>query len=231
MVDDVGPTAHLVSDDAGPIVLAFRGVLDIAGVQAVRPEVDAVLARHVGPLTLDLGRVTFMDSSGIALLIEMANRVEDLCIVHLPDNLRRVLEITGLLGHLGVDDGRRRFDASLGAVAEARAWTADLVRDQPGRIRDAVALVVSELCTNALVHASSGFDLHVERSGGTLLVEVGDDGIGMPALQEATPVEPHGRGLRIVDELTTDWGVTTVGGSGKTVWARIDLDPVGADPA
>ena len=119
---------------------------------------------------------------------------------------------------------RRRFDATLAAIADARRWTAGLVDDQPEHIRDTVALVVSELCTNALVYASSGFDLQAERSEEALLVEVGDDGAGAPQLRDASPVEPHGRGLRIVDELASDWGVIAAGGAGKVVWARIDLD-------
>ncbi len=119
---------------------------------------------------------------------------------------------------------RRRFDGSLAAIGEARAWTGTLVDDQPEHVRDAVALVVSELCTNALLHSPSGFDLLAERSGDSLLMEVGDDGAGLPVLRDAAPEEPHGRGLRIVDKLAADWGVVPVAGSGKVVWARIDLE-------
>ena len=104
MADATGATAHLITDGADTTVLALAGVLDIAGVHAVRPNVDEALARDSGRLTLDLGHISFMDSSGIALLIEIANRVADLRLTNLPGNIRRILEITGLLVHFRVDD-------------------------------------------------------------------------------------------------------------------------------
>ena len=103
MADGPGATARLVTDRSDSTVLALAGVLDIAGVHSVRPDVAAALDRDSGRLTLDLAEVSFMDSSGLALLIEIANRAEDLRLTGLPDNLRRVLEITGLLGHFRVD--------------------------------------------------------------------------------------------------------------------------------
>jgi len=226
MADRPGATARLVTDRSDATVLALDGVLDIAGVDAVRPDVASALDRDSGRLTLDLAGVSFMDSSGLALLIEIANRAEDLQLTGLPAHLRRLLEITGLLGHFQVDGvtSRRRFDDSLVAIGEARAWTATFVEDQADRVRDVVALVVSELCTNALLHSPSGFELRVERSGDSLLVEVGDDGAALPVLRDAAPEDPHGRGLRIVDELATDWGVVPADGSGKAVWARIALE-------
>ena len=117
----------------------------------------------------------------------------------------------------------RQFGTSLSTVAEARHWTSGHVGEQPDRIRDRVVLVVSELCTNALVHTNAGFELAIVRSDTSLRVEVTDVGVGTPTMGRDAPAEPHGRGLRIVDQLASDWGVQANDGGGKTVWARIDL--------
>lgn len=117
----------------------------------------------------------------------------------------------------------RRFGTSVSAVADARRWSARLVADQPDRIRAGVALVVSELCTNSLVHADDGFDLGIERTVTSLLIEVADTGSGQPTERAPAHVQPHGRGLQIVSQLTSEWGVLSVDAPGKIVWARMSL--------
>ena len=117
----------------------------------------------------------------------------------------------------------RRFGDSLHAVADARRWTARLVGDQPDGVRAGVALVVSELCTNSLVHAAGGFDLGIERTAASLLIEVADAGSGTPVVREPAHVRAHGRGLHIVSQLASDWGMFPVDGPGKIVWARMSL--------
>ena len=51
-------------------------------------------------LVLDLGGVTFMDSSGIALLLRARRRMEalggNLMVCHVPDQARRVLDAAGI---------------------------------------------------------------------------------------------------------------------------------------
>ena len=61
------------------------------------------VAQSSGQLTLDLGELTFMDSSGITLLIEISNSTGTLHLVHVPHPHPHVLELTGLLEHFGPD--------------------------------------------------------------------------------------------------------------------------------
>ncbi|MGW2827941.1 SpoIIE family protein phosphatase [Streptomyces sp. NPDC001286] len=98
-----------------------------------------------------------------------------------------------------------------------------------GRLAEDALLVVSELVTNAVVHA--GTDVHVtcrlEETAGTLLVEVRDHHPSRPP--RGTDAEPsrgtheYGRGLRLVAELAESWGVTYSRGA-KTVWARLSAE-------
>ncbi|WP_329025907.1 MULTISPECIES: ATP-binding protein [unclassified Streptomyces] len=86
-----------------------------------------------------------------------------------------------------------------------------------------VLLVVSELVTNACLHADGPDELRIAHSSKVLRVEVTDGGAGQPA-----PRTPHragrpgGHGMFIVQRLCLDWGVVRVPGEpGKTVWAEL----------
>jgi anti-sigma regulatory factor (Ser/Thr protein kinase) len=119
---------------------------------------------------------------------------------------------------------RRQFRGSPDSIREARRFVSEGTADLSDDLRDAVALMVSELATNALVHACVGFDVTVDRSGALLRVTVSDQGDGIPAVRAPESSEPHGRGLRIVEALSRRWGVTDTSGGGKDVWFEIGLE-------
>ncbi|MEE1843040.1 ATP-binding protein [Streptomyces sp. NPDC007076] len=86
-----------------------------------------------------------------------------------------------------------------------------------------VLLVVSELVTNACLHAEGPEEIRIACTAKVLRVEVVDSGAGQPA-----PRTPHragrpgGHGMFIVQRLCLDWGVLRVPGRpGKTVWAEL----------
>ena len=83
-----------------------------------------------------------------------------------------------------------------------------------------LGLVVSELATNACVHARSPFTVTVERHDAGLLVEVADDDPAPVTVQPLTR-GPSGRGMHIVAAVAKDWGMTP-GEAGKSVWAVLD---------
>ena len=78
--------------------------------------------------------------------------------------------------------------------------------------------MVSELATNCIRHANVGFELTVMRSGGQIRVEVTDAARGEPTMRSPGPEDPSGRGLLIVNMLSTSWGVEHAPVRGKTVW-------------
>jgi CheY-like chemotaxis protein len=87
---------------------------------------------------------------------------------------------------------------------------------------DAVVLVVSELAGNAVEHARSGFGLRLElRNARVLRVEVVDHGPGSPELQRQDTASERGRGLLVVSQLSSSWGIEAIEGNGKTVWAEL----------
>ena len=108
-------------------------------------------------------------------------------------------------------------------------------------LEDTIELLVSELVTNAVVAsdraskgAAGGQD---ERQGAagipsvrfwlasdrrTVLIQVWDTDQRMPVRQTPGPMAEGGRGLMLVEQLSTDWGSYVLAGlSGKVVWATV----------
>ena len=87
---------------------------------------------------------------------------------------------------------------------------------------DAV-LVVSELVTNAFLHApeTASFELEIARRLNGVRVSVADGSSLRPMIRELSSDLPSGRGLHIVKILATQWGSEAHHG-GKRVW--VDLD-------
>lgn len=83
-------------DGAG--VLAVRGEIDAASAPVLREAVERVQALEV-PVVIDLAGVTFMDSSGLSVLVEATLRAGDaasVCVRNASEQVLRVLEVTGL---------------------------------------------------------------------------------------------------------------------------------------
>jgi anti-sigma regulatory factor (Ser/Thr protein kinase) len=127
---------------------------------------------------------------------------------------------------------RRSFGLDRASVGASRKFVAETLSDVPEDIRESAVLMMSELATNAVVHALTGFEVCIERSSTQVRVEVADVGEGEPRLRSPSSSEPHGRGLRIVEELSDEWGMVETGDhSGKTVWYVVRLDPASASGA
>jgi hypothetical protein len=90
------------------------------------------------------------------------------------------------------------------------------------------AIVVSELVTNAIRAGAATIRLEVGRSGDAFRIAVADDAAGVPILAEADPTAEGGRGLHIVNALSTQWGVEP-GEWGKRVWADVALSAPATD--
>ncbi|KDN83260.1 ATP-binding SpoIIE family protein phosphatase [Kitasatospora cheerisanensis] len=83
-------------------------------------------------------------------------------------------------------------------------------------LRENCELMVSELVTNAIRHATRPVTLRLVRTS-LLRCEVGDDSPALPRTRRAGPDEERGRGLQIVARCADRWGATRLGG-GKVVW-------------
>ncbi len=92
---------------------------------------------------------------------------------------------------------------------------------------DNALLLTTELITNAVVHAGTTITVTVGGDANELVVRVQDHTPGRLAGAARAPDELHegGRGLYLVDTLSTTWG-TEHSESGKAVWFRFHRAPV-----
>jgi two-component sensor histidine kinase len=87
---------------------------------------------------------------------------------------------------------------------------------------DTIALLVTELVTNAVLHAQTPLHLTIETTTEHVRLCVADSSLEIP---EANPYEPDavsGRGLSLVERLASAWGVDQTP-SGKIVWCEIPI--------
>ncbi len=105
-------------------------------------------------------------------------------------------------------------------VAAALAGT-----EMRGRLDEAL-LLVTEVVTNAIVHAGTDIDLHMEISPDSIRVEVVDRTPGLLLVAPAQPDETRegGRGLLLLDALANEWGTRHFHG-GKAVWFLLTSTP------
>lgn len=118
----------------------------------------------------------------------------------------------------------RTFHGLPESVPAARRFTRDALRDQSSEVVDAAELMVSELATNCVQHARTDFEVTIHTRD-QVRVEVRDaDQRGRPEVQSPPPEAPSGRGLRIVQEISDEWGIVKAS-DGKTVWFVLNPQP------
>lgn len=115
-------------------------------------------------------------------------------------------------------EARRAVRAALDASPLHEAGLDDL--EALGDLQHTAELCVSELVTNAVVHAGTDIDVSVHLYGGGVRVEVEDRSAHLPVPRHYTSLASTGRGLLMVDQLVTRWGVWTRPGA-KTVWFEL----------
>jgi anti-sigma regulatory factor (Ser/Thr protein kinase) len=119
---------------------------------------------------------------------------------------------------------------ALRAPRAARAFVAETLTawDVQGDAVEATKLVVSELVTNAVLHSpeSATISLDLRLNDGAVRVLVTDGGLAEPkrrAPPDSSTAE-SGRGVRLVEAFTEQWGTETHGVDGKTVWCELGAD-------
>lgn len=120
------------------------------------------------------------------------------------------------------------------AAHAARVWARRTVpilvpTAATSRLLDVVALLITELIANAILHGGGLRELHITVDGDWLRVAVSDS---VPVLAArpvvSDPTSAGGRGLQLVQALSMCWGVCPGRtGAGKSVWADLALPLVG----
>jgi anti-anti-sigma factor len=104
---DDGPVAEAAvdvrTDPSGVPIISVSGDLDISNADRLGAKVAEVAARRPPRLVFDLGRLRFMDSAGIAVLLVAAEKVEAVHVRNPTRAVRRVLELTGLTQVLTIE--------------------------------------------------------------------------------------------------------------------------------
>ena len=127
----------------------------------------------------------------------------------------------------------RQFPSNNRSPAAARRFCTDelsaVLVDTPerGALLEDVSLIVSELVTNSVNAESTFTSVALSCHRGVARLTVGDDAPGLPAVKHPTTDQGNGRGLAIIEALSTSWGVDDMPDArpGKQVWAELELPP------
>ena len=124
--------------------------------------------------------------------------------------------------------------ARLAAAQARQATRAAVAAWRLGYLAGPAVLLVSELVTNAVMHARpdaagtvAGIVLRLEYGAGCLRIEVHDTSPHGPRPRTPDWLDESGFGLMLVDAVATTWGVQQTA-QGKAVWAELDARPGGA---
>jgi CheY-like chemotaxis protein len=239
LVDDVAAFRKLVGT-----ALRLRGGFEVVAEAADgRAAVECAAAHHPDVVVLDLG---LPDLAGSEVIQAVHDRSPASKIVVFTG---RDVDLDGLRSVQGVvrkdDDVNLLVDVIAGLAVDAERPTATIVlpRDPASAatarafvqeqcsswgvssVVDDALLVVSELVTNAVVHADSEAELSMALSAEILRIEVADSGVDTPDPHLAGDDDEHGRGLLLIAVLSAAWGTESRAEGGKVVWADL---PVGA---
>lgn len=137
---------------------------------------------------------------------ELPSAIADL--THLVDRLEAVLA-----------KAFGRLPADVRSAGAARRMVRDALEGWCDEdLTDDIALCVSELVTNAVVHAESGPRVLVHVRPAVVHIEISDESDSLPVLRGAGPEDTSGRGVSILGTLSDRWGSYRRSGGGKTVW-------------
>jgi sigma-B regulation protein RsbU (phosphoserine phosphatase) len=112
------------------------------------------------------------------------------------------------------------------ASAARRAVEEALSNGEQSSLLDEALLLVTELVTNAVIHAGTDIELTIETSVHGVRVEVVDRSPGSLPIVKGAPGETRegGRGIFLLDALAAEWG-TRHFGHGKSVWFELGSRP------
>jgi hypothetical protein len=124
-----------------------------------------------------------------------------------------------------INEATARFAPTADAPLAARRFVASVLARRPyeGRVQTGdIRLVVSELATNAVIHAGTAFSVSIGCTGSAVRIAVRDSSRAQPILRDDDVDSLSGRGLHLVMALAHAWGVDGAP-DGKTIWAELPL--------
>jgi hypothetical protein len=123
-----------------------------------------------------------------------------------------------------VPEASLTFPAELDSVSAVRRFLrAALLSWDNDNYDFAAPLVLTELVTNATLHARTPYTVRLRLEPTHLVVEVVDSSPRLPQARDYAVDAATGRGIKIVDSFSATWGARTIP-EGKVVWAHIRPD-------
>jgi anti-sigma regulatory factor (Ser/Thr protein kinase) len=226
-------------------VVHMAGRLDADGIPELQACVQACLAAEPDAIVLEVADLTVDAAECVTVFAVLRCQAmtwpgSTLVLACATPDLLAAVHRKGadIASYPSVDDVRDRVDTDepryrLCETLPASPAAAPVARRLLGRachswsvqeLLEPAELVTTELVANAVRHAGNRVVLTVSLRQGNLQISVGDDSRALPHQRAATSSDEHGRGLLMVDALSTDWGTTCVG-DGKVVWAKVATTP------
>lgn len=111
--------------------------------------------------------------------------------------------------------------ADVRSVGRAREMMREVLKAvSADELLEAAEVAISEVVTNAVVHAGTEIEVRIRAAERALRVEVDDRSSRLPVLRTWSTTAGTGRGLHIIGESTDRWAVDPAP-HGKTVWFEI----------
>jgi anti-sigma regulatory factor (Ser/Thr protein kinase) len=128
-------------------------------------------------------------------------------------------------------EATRTFSAEAENVRAARGFVSETAAKwKLGESAWPLVQIVSELASNAIIHAGTDFTVHLTHDGEVTRIEVVDHSARRAQSRGYDLDATTGRGLRLVEMLSREWGVSSKG-KDKTVWAVVEaVSTLDAEP-
>ncbi len=237
LVDDVADVRRLVR-----IALRYHGGFDVVGeAGAGLPAVDLATSLQPDVVLLDLGLPDLAGREVLTRLREVAPQAKVVVFTGAEPDDRDFFEenaagyvlksdeldyLVGLLDDVGRSGEQQReaqFDADVKSVPLAREFVREALDDWGAtHLNDEASLIVTELATNAVLHAGSPYEVRLRRTEGVVRIEVADGDPGTPEPQPFSATAESGRGIVLVSAISASWGIDTQPGRGKVTWAELN---------
>jgi len=193
------------------------GVTALPSIRRVAPAARVVVLSAIPP-EADPGA---MAAGAVAYVQKGAGKTQRL----VPDLLAAAGLLETTITTLQPRSHRADLPASPESAGMARRFAREVLGDDMSEVLDTVQLLVSELVTNAVVHAASAPTVAIHLFDDHVHVEVLDDRGGVATREDADEDAESGRGVVLVDALAERWGTIAVD-QGKIVWFDVGRTPL-----
>jgi anti-anti-sigma regulatory factor len=240
--------SYLRGEEPPRTVVRAAGPLDLASVPQLRTAVLKALADKPDAILVDATQLTVADDVHLTIFMALARQAAGwptipILLCAASPAVSRALYRLGIDRHVvicaSLAEGRRRavdgplparlestFGPEPGSITLAREMVVTACRSWGfDHLADPAELVVAELVSNAVRHARTPLSLSLTCTKRKLHIAVRDQAQDPARLVGPTSENGGGgRGLIIIEALTTGWGCTAVP-DGKVTWATLSIRP------